>query len=980
MIQPGGAMALFMLRLAGLLSLEKSLGENSTSLDVDGSDTLFHPQNISALFRVNDTNFYPNSDNTSEFNINKINFENQSLFVSNRSNEEYFDKISSTEKTFFDELFEKEYDSEIPVNVSKSPSKSEEFFRFRKIGRGTFDSIFKTSEIPNVPQRNTNTGFLPVILINKPNKTKTSPTLASTIGSILINKPNKTKKAPTLASTIGAVFFIDFENVTERSSDKGIYNPEFNITKITLNFSDVNSEKQNIPIVNRNSPETKENVRDLNPFITDVNQSILNINENFTDENKNTSNVNQNTLDLNQNISSSNFKISPSNQNISAEFLQTTTTRPFTFPVTQATDENTVPYIRKRGKSNRKNEGLQYSKSKSSKGKNKQTFKALSKRPESSTQRNFSRSISSKGRNFRPDASHHQFTNELPSNDSQQTELRNNPYPYGPKILPKSTASRHKYPNLGTISHTNPSITRESDLLFPDTDILYNFDDEIINLKETDDNKFEDEGEIDELEEDEELIDEGEELEIEGEDIYQPQLSSTEQNILVQTDKPTVLFHFEKPGYSPKVPEIALPPKRPPTPSDPWDCSPRCPNYSLLDWNQDYDVRQYPETTWISTVLIAENRIFAELEGYMRVQDYFYGLNDRGQLINLTVPFITQIKHSQHPGVLKELTDFSVSLFLNHLDQSLNRELPTPISNEVLVDQLESKIVFVTGFEANVWDVTEAFLETKALTLMDKLRQNGEAFLDRYYYLASYGRPELYQPVYYELWIYSTSFRDSTILSPPVAPRRRPPPSELTARVKSKLCRGVECPSFEVIRTYKYGIQKRRYFDGLFVTTSPGVCEFSTVSVWKGFMPLHLYKHGINSHLEVIEATRPIGLVHVREDSTPNTECPQNMTMAIYLPKRLHSNPPLTGYDAPPVSISALQDVVVYAYTVGGYLLEPHRVRKELADLKFRLTEFGACYKDNEYYVAVYDFIMRYHGRQNEIWIVAENCKATVNG
>lgn len=54
-----------------------------------------------------------------------------------------------------------------------------------------------------------------------------------------------------------------------------------------------------------------------------------------------------------------------------------------------------------------------------------------------------------------------------------------------------------------------------------------------------------------------------------------------------------------------------------------------------------------------------------------------------GQLINLTVPFITQIKHAQHPGVLKELTDFSVSLYLNHLDKSLNRELPTPISNEV---------------------------------------------------------------------------------------------------------------------------------------------------------------------------------------------------------------------------------------------------------------------------------------------------------
>ena len=61
----------------------------------------------------------------------------------------------------------------------------------------------------------------------------------------------------------------------------------------------------------------------------------------------------------------------------------------------------------------------------------------------------------------------------------------------------------------------------------------------------------------------------------------------------------------------------------------------------------------------------------------------------------------------------------------------------------------------------------------------------------------------------------------------------------------------------------------------------------------------------------------------------------------------------------PAVQITSLDEVIVYAYTVGGYLLEPDRVRKELADLKHRLTEFGACFKDSEYYVVVYDFIVR---------------------
>lgn len=57
--------------------------------------------------------------------------------------------------------------------------------------------------------------------------------------------------------------------------------------------------------------------------------------------------------------------------------------------------------------------------------------------------------------------------------------------------------------------------------------------------------------------------------------------------------------------------------------------------------------------------------------------------------------------------------------------------------------------------------------------------------------------------------------------------------------------------------------------------------------------------------------------------------------------------------------ITALNDVIVYAYTVGGYLLDPLRVRRELADMKYRLSEFGECYKDDEYYVVIYDFIVR---------------------
>lgn len=39
------------------------------------------------------------------------------------------------------------------------------------------------------------------------------------------------------------------------------------------------------------------------------------------------------------------------------------------------------------------------------------------------------------------------------------------------------------------------------------------------------------------------------------------------------------------------------------------------------------------------------------------------------------------------------------------------------------------------------------------------------------------------------------------------------------------------------------GIQKRRYFDTVLAQAGTSECEFNSLSVWRGFMPLHLYKH-----------------------------------------------------------------------------------------------------------------------------------------
>lgn len=57
----------------------------------------------------------------------------------------------------------------------------------------------------------------------------------------------------------------------------------------------------------------------------------------------------------------------------------------------------------------------------------------------------------------------------------------------------------------------------------------------------------------------------------------------------------------------------------------------------------------------------------------------------------------------------------------------------------------------------------------------------------------------------------------------------------------------------------------------------------------------------------MLETTRPIGIVHIEDrlngsETTSNSNatsyCKHDMTVSLYLPQRLHSNPPMAGIGA----------------------------------------------------------------------------------
>ena len=100
-----------------------------------------------------------------------------------------------------------------------------------------------------------------------------------------------------------------------------------------------------------------------------------------------------------------------------------------------------------------------------------------------------------------------------------------------------------------------------------------------------------------------------------------------------------------------------------------------CPPYRLLERTEDYDIRWYPSYKWISTIIMSQDRFLSQWQGLSRLDNFFSGQNDQGLSMNATLPLLSQIKHTRHPGVLRELRDITFSLPIPASHQS-NPALP----------------------------------------------------------------------------------------------------------------------------------------------------------------------------------------------------------------------------------------------------------------------------------------------------------------
>ncbi|XP_066294040.1 uncharacterized protein [Branchiostoma lanceolatum] len=183
-------------------------------------------------------------------------------------------------------------------------------------------------------------------------------------------------------------------------------------------------------------------------------------------------------------------------------------------------------------------------------------------------------------------------------------------------------------------------------------------------------------------------------------------------------------------------------------------CTGECPEFELLCWTPEYDVRRCKSALWVSTTMSDLSLSQASGRGRKRLHDYFGGANDKRLKMSYTVPMVTQTRAPSESPV-REIT---VSMLL---PKEVAKNPPKPVDPMVVIDLVAETILYVKKFGGRSPRVGfVADLEAK--NFFKTLRNNKEPSYeeDNYYYVAQYGSSDSFNHnMYNEIWIYAMNER-----------------------------------------------------------------------------------------------------------------------------------------------------------------------------------------------------------------------------
>ncbi|XP_029984528.1 heme-binding protein 2 [Sphaeramia orbicularis] len=159
---------------------------------------------------------------------------------------------------------------------------------------------------------------------------------------------------------------------------------------------------------------------------------------------------------------------------------------------------------------------------------------------------------------------------------------------------------------------------------------------------------------------------------------------------------------------------------------------------------QDYEVRTYHATKWVSTSLKGMDMDQAMNTGFRRLFKYISGTNQNNVKVEMTAPVTGFVEPGAGPACESQ---FTVSFYIPEEHQE---NPPQPSDPDVFIEQRKEFTAYVRtygGFS------NEQLKRDELQKLLESLKRDGVEYVDQPYYVAGYDSPFKLMNRRNEVWI-----------------------------------------------------------------------------------------------------------------------------------------------------------------------------------------------------------------------------------
>uniref|UniRef100_A0A669BRI7 Heme binding protein 2 n=2 Tax=Oreochromis niloticus TaxID=8128 RepID=A0A669BRI7_ORENI len=159
---------------------------------------------------------------------------------------------------------------------------------------------------------------------------------------------------------------------------------------------------------------------------------------------------------------------------------------------------------------------------------------------------------------------------------------------------------------------------------------------------------------------------------------------------------------------------------------------------------QDYEIRTYQPTKWVSTSVSGMQLEAALSTGFRRLFNYIQGNNKNKAKVEMTAPVTCHVKPGAGPACESQ---FTVSFYIPEEHQATP---PEPNESEVFIEHRKELTVYVRTYGGFSNDNMK---REELLKLMESLKRDGVQYVEKPYYVAGYDSPFKLTNRRNEVWV-----------------------------------------------------------------------------------------------------------------------------------------------------------------------------------------------------------------------------------